>query len=392
MELTQGEQEFLDGKKGKAAKKAMEILVTLGEIFGAERLIDVKSVQIAGVSYHNLGEAGLEYLEGMAEDGKVSVLTTLNPAGMDTKDWKKLGISEDFAEKQLKVIEAFAKMDVKTTCTCTPYLIGNRPAKGDHIAWSESSAVCFANSVLGAYTNREGGPSALASALTGKTPEFGFHLDEKRQAQVLVNVSAAIESYTDWGALGHAIGEKAGKKIALIRGIEKGNAEEDALKVFSASIATYAGAAIFHIEGITPNETATPSESVEITKEDIEKSKAFLNDAESVDIVAVGCPHCSLEEVEKIAELIEGKKVNKEFWICISREVYEKAKEKGLAEKIETSGAKFACDTCMAVAPLKGRFKGLATNSAKAVFYGRGKNGFKTMFCDLEECVKQAVE
>jgi len=153
----------------------MEILSALGDIFGAEKLIDVKSVQIAGVSYHNLQEAGLEFLEEMAKDGKVRVFTTLNPAGMDLQDWKKLGISPDFAEKQLKVIEAFAKMGVKTTCTCTPYLIGNRPNLGDHVSWSESSAVAFANSVLGAYTNREGGPSALASALTGKTPETTGH-------------------------------------------------------------------------------------------------------------------------------------------------------------------------------------------------------------------------
>ncbi len=390
MKLTQEEQEMLDGKKGKAAQKAIEILSALGDIFGAKRFIDVKSVQIAGVSYHNLGEAGLEYLENMAEDGKVSVFTTLNPAGMDIQNWKKLGISEEFAEKQLKVVEAFAKMGVKTTCTCTPYLIGNRPAQGDHIAWSESSAVCFANSVLGAYTNREGGPSALASAITGKTPEFGFHLDKNRQAQVEIKVSGKIEKYTDWGALGHAIGEKVGKKIVLITGIEKAN--EDALKIFSASIATYAGAAIFHIERITPNKTEKPAESVKITQEDLDKSKAFLTDATEVDIVAVGCPHCSLEEMEKIAGLLEGKKVTKEFWICVSREVRNKAAEKDFVEKIESSGAKIACDTCMAVAPLKGRFKGMATNSAKAVFYGRGKNSFKTIFCDLEECVNLAVE
>lgn len=390
MNLTQEEQEMLEGKKGNATQKAMEILSALGDIFGAKKLIEVKSVQIAGVSYHNLGEAGLEYLENMAKDGKVSVFTTLNPAGMDLEEWKKLGISSDFAEKQLKVIEAFAKMGVKTTCTCTPYLIGNRPKQGDHIAWSESSAVCFANSVLGAYTNREGGPSALASALTGKTPEFGFHLDKNRQAQMEAKVSAKIETYTDWGALGHAIGEKAGKKIVLITGIEK--ADEDSLKIFSASIATYAGAAIYHIESITPNKTEKPSKSIEITEADIEKSKAFLTDETEVDIVAVGCPHCSLKEMEKIASLLEGKKVTKEFWICVSREVRNKAAKKGLVEKIEASGAKIACDTCMAVAPLKGRFKGLATNSAKAVFYGRGKNSFKTIFCDLEECIKKAVE
>jgi len=390
MNLTKEEQEMLDGKLGNSVRKSMEILAALGDIFGAEKLIDVKSVQIAGVSYHNLQEAGLEFLEEMAKDGKARVFTTLNPAGMDLKEWKKLGISPDFAEKQLKVIEAFAKMGVKTTCTCTPYLIGNRPAQGDHISWSESSAVCFANSVLGAYTNREGGPSALAASLTGKTPEFGFHLDKNRQAQVTVEVKAPIESYTDWGALGHAIGEKVGKKIVLITGIEK--ASEDALKIFSASIATYAGAALFHIEGITPNETEKPGETAEITAEDLKKSKEFLTDASEVDLIALGCPHCSLAELEQIAKALEGKQVKKEFWICVSREVRDKAAEKGLVEKIEATGAKIACDTCMAVAPLKGRFKGMATNSAKAVFYGRGKNSFKTIFCDLDKCIELAVK
>ncbi|MFA4855554.1 MAG: aconitase X catalytic domain-containing protein [archaeon] len=389
MKLTKEEQEMLSGKQGNAVKKSMEILTALGDIFGAERLIDVKSVQIAGVSYHNLEEAGLEFLEEMAKDGKAKVFTTLNPAGMDLKEWQKLGISPEFAEKQLKVIEAFSKMGVKTTCTCTPYLIGNRPKKGDHIAWSESSAVCFANSVLGAYTNREGGPSAIASALTGKTPEFDLHLDKNRQAQVIVEVKTPLKTLTDWGALGHAIGEKAGKKIALITGVKK--ADEDSLKIFSASIATYAGAAIFHIEGITPNKTVKPKERIEIAAQDLAKSKAFLTDASEVDIIAVGCPHCSLAEMETIAKALEGKKVKKEFWICVSREIKDKAAEKGFVKKIEASGAKIACDTCMAVAPLKGRFKGLATNSAKAIFYGRGKNSFKTIFCDLDKCIEEAT-
>ncbi|UCH05914.1 MAG: DUF521 domain-containing protein, partial [Candidatus Thorarchaeota archaeon] len=166
MDLTSEEQDMLEGRKGNATRKAMEIIATLGEIYGAERLIPVVSVQIAGVSYHNLGEAGLEYLSEMAEDGRTRVLTTLNPAGMDLLEWKKHGISDDFAVNQQRVVDAFSKMGVVTTCTCTPYLIGNLPHYGEHIAWAESSAVCFANSVIGARTNREGGPSALASALT----------------------------------------------------------------------------------------------------------------------------------------------------------------------------------------------------------------------------------
>ena len=166
MKLSPEEKDMLDGKHGKATKKAMEILTTLGDIFDAEGMIDVVGVQIAGVSYANLGEAGLEFLSEMAEDGKVRVLTTLNPAGMDRDNWETLGIDKDFAANQNRVIDAFAKMGIITTCSCTPYLIGNNPHFGQHIAWAESSAVCYSNSVIGARTNREGGPSALAAALT----------------------------------------------------------------------------------------------------------------------------------------------------------------------------------------------------------------------------------
>ena len=180
MELTKQEQAMLDGKEGYAVRKSMEILVALGEIFGAKSLIDVGSVQVAGVSYHNLGDAGLEFLDSLAKDGRVKVLTTLNPAGMDLENWQQLGISPEFAEKQNLVIDAFTRMGILISCTCTPYLIGNLPLYGEHVAWSESSAVTFANSVLGARTNREGGPSALAAAFVGKTPCYGLHLDENR--------------------------------------------------------------------------------------------------------------------------------------------------------------------------------------------------------------------
>ncbi len=176
MLLTDEERAMLDGSAGRAAQKAMQILAALGEIYGAERLVPVSSVQISGVSYDNLGEAGLEFLDEMADGGgHARVLTTLNPAGMDVENWQAMGISPDFARQQARVIEAFARMGVTTTCSCTPYLFGNLPHYGEHVAWAESSAVCFANSVLGARTNREGGPSALAAALTGRTPAYGLH-------------------------------------------------------------------------------------------------------------------------------------------------------------------------------------------------------------------------
>ena len=390
--LTSEEKEMLEGKHGKATQKAMEIITTLGEIYGAKRLIPVASVQIAGVSYHNLGEAGLEYLSEIAEDGRVRVLTTLNPAGMDMQEWKKHGISEDFAMNQERVIEAFERMGVITTCTCTPYLIGNLPHYGEHIAWAESSAVCFANSVIGALTNREGGPSALATALTGKTAEYGFHLDENRVAQVKYDVQAELKDTDDFGLLGQVIGTRTGKTIPYITGVKKASTEE--LKSFCASVATYGGVAIFHMEGITPNKTPIPEKTEIVTNDDLRAARIDLDDKEvEIDFISVGCPHASIKEIAEIAVMLDGKKVadGKTVWITTAKPTKDLAIKMGYYDIIENAGAFLVADACCAVAPLKGKFTGLMTDSAKACFYARGKNKFKTEIRTIEQCIKEAI-
>ena len=396
MKLTQEEQDMLDGKYGKSTRKSMEILTTLGEIFDAECMVDVYGVQIAGVSYDNLGEAGLEFLSEMAIDGKVRVLTTLNPAGMDRENWQALGIDEEFAKNQNRAIEAFAKMGIITTCSCTPYLIGNTPHYGQHLAWAESSAVCYANSVIGARTNREGGPSALASALTGKTPKYGYHLDKNRHGQVLFKINSPVKGTDEFGVLGKIIGDKLvelGKKIPYIMGIPLATVEE--LKSFCASVATYGGTGLFHMEGITPeyNKYPKPKDIVfEINQDDLDKTRAELIDDDiELDFISIGCPHASIHEIEIIASLLEGKKVKKEFWITTARPTKRIADEMGYSKIIEDAGAKFAADTCCVVAPIKGRFKGIMVDSAKACYYGRAKNKFKVKIGSIEECIEEAI-
>jgi hypothetical protein len=389
MELTKEEEALLGGREGRALKKAMEILVALGNIYGARRLVEVKSVQIAGVSYDNLGDAGLGFLQEMAVDGRAKVHTTLNPAGMDLVDWRELGISEEFAEKQKQVVETFGKMGVVTSCTCTPYLVGNEPGVGDTIAWSESSAVCYANSVLGARTNREGGPSALAAALTGKTAAYGFHLDEKRQPVVSVDVCVPLDEITDYGALGKVVGEKLGSRVPYIRGLRQATTDE--LKSLCASIATYGGTAMFHAAGISPEQVKEPRERVPVGRKEIERAKREMMDDEEVDFVAIGCPHCSLEELRTIAGHLQGKQVSRETWIAVARQVKEAAEGEGIAARICESGARIAADTCFVVAPIRGRFRCMATNSAKAVFYGRAKNRFRTVFAPLEKLIEIAT-
>ena len=389
MELTKEEEALLGGREGRAVKKAMEILVALGNIYGARRLVEVKSVQIAGVSYDNLGDAGLGFLQEMAVDGRAKVHTTLNPAGMDLVDWRELGIGEEFAEKQKQVVETFGKMGVVTSCTCTPYFVGNEPGLGDTIAWSESSAVCYANSVLGARTNREGGPSALAAALTGKTAAYGFHLDEKRQPVVSVEVCVPLDEITDYGALGKVVGDKLGSRVPSIRGLRQATADQ--LKSLCASIATYGGTAMFHAAGISPEEVKEPRERVTVGRKEIEQAKREMMDDEEVDFVAIGCPHCSLEELRTIADLLQGRQVSRETWIAVARQVKEAAEGEGMVEKIRESGARIAADTCFVVAPIRGRFRCMATNSAKAVFYGRAKNRFRTVFAPLEKLIEIAT-
>ncbi len=399
MELTPEEKKLLAGEQGPAVRKAMEILVALGTIYGADRLIPVTSVQIAGVSFDNLGEAGLDFLAEMAANGgKARVLTTLNPAGMDVENWMALGVDPEFARDQRRVIEAYTSMGALPTCSCTPYLFGNVPHYGEHIAWAESSAVCYANSVLGARTNREGGPSALAASLTGKTPQYGLHLAEPRRPTLTVRVVTKLEGSRDFGALGMALGRlleaRKAKAIPLIRGIATATLEE--LKSLCASIATYGGLALFHMEGITPESVLypAPDDTLAITRDQMEEAVRSLDEPPSeqeVDFVSLGCPHLSLDELARVAGALKGKKVTKDLWITTSRPVKRMADQMGYTAIIQAAGGVVAADTCCVVAPIKGFFNVLATDSAKACYYAASKHGLKTRLVSFDEALQEAL-
>ena len=391
MHLTREEEGMLAGEQGHATRKAMQILVALGKIYDADRMVRVSSVQVSGVSYKNLGDAGLEYLSELAKDGRARVKTTLNPAGMSLTDWKSQGINGGFAEKQLKVIEAYRKLGVEISCTCTPYLAGNEPGFGQHIAWGESSAVVYANSVIGARTNREGGPSALAASLAGRTPLYGLHIQENRVPTVAVDVETQLEQPEDFAAMGYFVGRAVKDGIPLFRGVARATLED--LKTISAALASSGGVAMFHLEGLTPEAAlgARSLEALTFTKKELTETKSMLNDEGTPDFISVGCPHCSLAELAMLARLLSGRRVKREFWICCSREVKRQGDEAGYSSLIEGSGAKFVLDTCMVVAPVEELgYKVVATNSAKACHYLRNA-GLKVRFMPLEECVTEAT-
>jgi predicted aconitase len=410
MNLSPQERAMLAGDLGPGARKAMEIVTALGRIYGAERLAPVASVQVAGVSYKNLGDAGLEFLAEWADQGaRVRVPTTLNPAGMDLTRWRALGFDEDFARRQGAVIEAFARMGITTTCTCTPYLVGNRPKPGDHVAWAESSAVSFANSVLGARTNREGGPSALAAAITGRTAAYGLHLDENRRATLRVEVRAPVASPADFGALGYLVGQAARNRVPFFEGLEIH--DEDQLKALGAAMAASGAVALYHVPGVTPEavsgaDVLTP-DAEQLAIDDlspgyvalsrIPNHESRITNPESritpIDLVWLGCPHASLDEIEGVVTLLAGRRVRSALWITVARAVREQAAERGLVAAVEACGGQVVADTCVVVAPVRELgFRSMATPSGKGAYYGSSHAGLTVYYGSLARCIEAAVE
>jgi predicted aconitase/predicted aconitase with swiveling domain len=387
---------MLGGEAGPGVQQAMEIVVALGQIYGAADLVPVASVQVAGVSYKNLGEAGLQFLQAWAsQEGRARVPATLNPAGMDLQAWRALGIPPDFAHRQQAVVDAYAALGIIPTCTCTPYLVGHVPHFGQHIAWAESSAVSYANSVHGARTNREGGPSALAAAITGRTARYGLHLDEGRRATAQVEVRCPITSTADLGALGYLVGCQVQDGVPFFHFRQPLPAATD-LRTLGAAMAASGAVALYHVEGLTPEAkdgTILPATARRLVIDDLAPGYAALNDAPTeVDLVSLGCPHASLSEIEEIATYLDARQVQATLWITTARATRDAAARAGLVERIEAAGGRVVADTCLVVAPVADLgYHTLATNSAKMAYYAPSHSGLAVRFGTTEQCLQAAI-
>lgn len=389
MELDKYDQALLAGEYGETKQKMMEILLALGKIYEAERFIEVKSVQVSGASFKTIGDAGLSWLNTLS--GKAVVPSFLNPIGMPRNEWQNLGIPDSFAKKQLEVNAAYARLGVRSTCTCTPYYF-NIVERGDHLAWSESSAVSYVNSVLGARTNREGGPSALASALTGKTPYYGLHIVKNRVPNIAFHIDDAetAKSWTGahYGALGIITGAIAGNKIPYFTGIRP---TRDMLKSLGAAMAASGAVALYHVSEITP-EIRFPFFKKHVEENDLEVIEIGVTEVEELfgsleaDVIAVGCPHLSMAELEELADLLKNKKVILPFYVFVAEEM--KAKHPDLCNIILRSGAKIVPDTCMVVSPIMDEVGVVMTNSGKAFTYLPGMCKSTPLLGTLEECVR----
>lgn len=391
MYLTKDEERILDGEEGEIPERMFRLLVRLGEIYGADRMIPVGSVQVAGVSYKSIGDPGTEFLEDIAaKKTQVKVLTFLNPAGMDLEDWERLDFPKEFAMNQLRIMHAFKSMGIVITSTCTPYLAGNLPRFGEHIAWSESSAVSFSNSVIGARTNREGGPSALAAAVCGKTPNYGLHLWENRQPNVIIKVESNLEFASDFGALGYYVGKQVKNKIPYFKGIH--NADTDQLKALGAAMASSGAVALYHAEQLTPEASLVKKDKLEtiiVGKNELSDTYEKLNSGRNPDIVILGCPHASLREISALADKLKGKQLKKPVWICTSRMMKEAADRMGLTNIIEAAGGQVVADTCMVVSPIEQMgYTTTGVNSGKAANYLPGFCKQKVVFTDINKLIE----
>lgn len=405
MHLTEEEQAMLAGAQGPAVRKAMEIVIALAEVYGAQSLVPIVSAQVAGVSYKNLGDAGLEFLEEWANQGaRVRVPTFMNPAGMDLERWPEMGISPEFARQQQRITHALTTMGVALTCTCTPYLVGYAPQANDHLAWSESSAVSFANSILAARSNREGGPSALAAAITGRTAAYGLHLSENRHATHIIEVHCPLYNEADYGALGYLVGLLVGDGVPYFRFLAKSQSLKGAgfpplqehWMALGAAMAASGAVALYHIEGVTPEAShAMPlhRKLPLIPIANLADGYAALDSSlDEIDFVSLGCPHSTLADIERAAAFLEGKRVKATLWITTSRAVRELAEQRGLVAIVEAAGGKVFSDTCLVVAPIEEMgFKAMATNSAKAAFYSPMHSKLPRRFGSLEQCLQAAL-
>lgn len=405
LDLTEQDQALLDGTHGKAAQVAMQIVLRMAEIQGATQLLDVTQAHIDGCIY--TGPASLRFAEQLVQWGaKVRVPTTLNSISVDQRRWRELGVDPALGEPASALGDAYMAMGAQLSFTCAPYLLDTAPKAGEQIVWAESNAVVYANSVLGARTQKYPDFLDICIALCGRAPLTGCHLDDQRKAGLIVDVPA-LGNVDDsfYPLLGYHIGGLAGRRIPLIRGLEHAAPTLDDLKAFGAAFATTSAAPLFHIAGVTPealdpanvmeNDATLPLESVNVAG--LLASWRELNSARDnwVDVVSLGNPHFSLSEFATLATLCTGRVKHPYVVLAITcgRAVLEQARKAGYLTAIEAFGAVLVTDTCWCMLGepvIPPHATTLMTNSGKYAHYAPGLVGRGVHFAALAECVEAA--
>ncbi|HET9659398.1 MAG TPA: aconitase X catalytic domain-containing protein [Thermomicrobiales bacterium] len=406
LHLNDGERSMLQGELGPATALAMRILARMAPLYGADRFIDVTRAHIDGIVYE--GNAGLAFAERLADlGGQVRVPTSLNVMSMDRTNWRQLGQDPSFATNARRLGSAYVRMGAVPTFTCAPYQTEWAPSFGEQIAWSESNAVAYANSVIGARSNRYGDYLDISCALIGRVPASGLHLTENRRGTHLFRLDRIPQRLQErdefYPVLGYLLGQSVTNGVPVVDGLSVMPAS-DQLKSLAAAAASSGAIALFHLVGVTPEaptlreafQGAPVPEAELITLERLRKIRGMLTTAtaDQVDVVAFGSPHASLQECLQLAELMDGRtaRVGMQVFVTTSRGVKEILSRNGALAKIEAFGTSVVADTCIAVAPLvRPGARVLMTNSGKYAHYGPGIIGVESIYGSTEECVQAAI-
>jgi predicted aconitase len=400
------EQAIAAGRDGQGAAMAMRIVAQSAALLGAPRLIPIASAHIDGALYH--GDSGTLFAEALVEGGaKVAVRSTLNVGALDLTGCSRVRLEEPMRSMARRMMEAYRKLGCEQSWTCAPYQAGHRPARGIDVAWGESNAVVFCNSVLGARTNRYGDFLDIACAISARAPDYGLHRAENRRALLVFDLSslpaAFLASSHAWPILGSLYGREVGDVIGVITGVPQ-HPGEDALKAFGAAAASSGAVALFHIAGVTPEApdlaTALGGEAVGSTIRvtpamvaDAQRRLSTAADAGRVDAVAIGSPHLSLAEFDELERLISGRRLYVPVHACTGRHVVAALDRDGRRQALERLGVTVVADTCVVVTPiLPDRADGvLMTNSGKFAHYAPGNTGYGVVYASLADCVESAA-
>jgi predicted aconitase len=402
--LTDDERAMLAGDRGPAARTAMRILLQVAAALDAPRFVEISAAHVDGCLYQ--GPAGLDFAERLAAEGAaVAVPTTLNVGALDLLHPGLVRTDPETAAAARRLMELYEAMGCRPTWTCAPYQFPEaRPAPGQQVAWAESNAIVFANSVLGARTERYGDFLDICAAITGRAPFVGLHTDEGRRAGLVLRLEGIPRRLLDEDAcypvLGHVVGREAGTRVPAIVGLPTGTSE-DRLKALGAAAASSGAVAMFHAVGVTPEaptlEAATGGSAVPevaVTADVLRAAREELTTTDRTELaaVAVGTPHASAAELDRLARLLSGARVAVEFYVHTSRAVLREAERRGTARALAAAGVQVVTDTCTYLTPIIRNPDGaVMTDSAKWAWYAPGNLGVEVVFGSLEECVRSAL-
>lgn len=399
LNLSQSDQDMLDGKQGVPSQIAMQMIQTIAAVQDADELTDVTRVHIDGCIYG--GGANLGFAEKMADIGaRIRVPTTMNAISVDHAHWRDQEVPPTFGQPAQRLADAYLRMGAKPTFTCAPYFSENAPQQGEEIGWSESNAVIYANSVLGARTAKHPDYLDLFVALTGRAPKSGVYLDAHRRPSIILDVSLP-EAFDDaiWPLMGWLIGQASPAQIPLVHGLEGSDLSKDDLRAICAAFGTTSGAPMLHIAGVTPEADLPPLEGSERKTIGIDALRrawrAFNTGSDDVDLIALGSPHFSLTETRKFCEYLGDAKCNDgvKTIVTLGRETLNLAQEEGLLKRLEASGVRVLQDVCWCslTEPLfPSDTKTVMTNSGKYAHYEPGLHGRSIRFGGLAACAQTA--